>query len=187
MKRPIWATIAGVLAILFGIAGVFGGAHEMSAPAMAELQQEVLEVIREAKPASETEPSTPQTKADEEDETDISVVFKISAESFALPDWYISWSLVIGAISMIVAMVYFSSGVLLLMEKSYAVQAFHISIMLSITWVILQSIVYIQSDSGVLLAQIPAALASVVIDVMLLLVVFFGRKVTHTKNLHPQA
>lgn len=182
MKRPTWATIVGVLAILFGIAGVFGGADEMSAPAVVKLQHEVLEVLRKEKPIPEAETPAPQAGADEEDEIDMSVVFKVSTKSFTLPDWYKSWALVIGGLSMIVAMCYFSAGILLLMEKRYAVQVFHIAIALSIIWVVFQAIIYSRSGSPVLMAQIPSALASVVIDIMLVMVVFFGSKVSNAKR-----
>lgn len=180
MKRPIWLTIVGVLAILFGIAGVFSGADQMSAPAVVELHQEVLEVVREEKPAPPTEESAPQAGAKVEDGgVDISIAFETKTQAFNLPDWYKSWALVIGGLSMIVAIFYFSSGVLLLMERDNAVKVFHFAITLSVIWVVLQSIIYIQTDSGVLIAQIPSALASVVIDFMLLAVVFFGRKVSN--------
>jgi len=69
MKRPTWATIAGVLAIIFGIFGVFGGAQEMAMPSMLEMQKEMMGNLSKGK-TPEGEP-TPKISIEIEDDGEI--------------------------------------------------------------------------------------------------------------------
>jgi len=45
MKRPTWATIVGILGIVFGCFGILGGGQSVFMPKMMEMQKEMLEAF----------------------------------------------------------------------------------------------------------------------------------------------
>lgn len=179
MKRPTWATIVGVLAIIFGVFGVFGGAQEVAMPSILEMQKEMMTHFSEGKtPDGKDVPkmSWEIENNGENQKIDMSSMFEGIQEQFQVPEWYKSWAMVIGLISMGVAALYLLSGIFLLMTKQFAVKIFYIAIGVSISWAILQAVIYSQVGSGMLMTQIPGFIASVVIDIILLVVVLVGGK-----------
>ncbi len=182
MKRPTWATIVGVLAIIFGGFGVLAGAQKMVMPSMIEMQKEMMAnmgavTISDDDSSSkiiwkiETEGAPGEAKVIE-----MSNVFESMEKELNIPDWYRTWAFAIGFVSLVLAALYFLSGVFLLMTKKYAIKFFYYVVCGSICWAIIQSVIYSQSESGFLFAHIPMAVAGIVMDVMLLVVVLAGGK-----------
>ena len=176
MKRPTWATVVGILALIFGIFGVLAGAQEMAIPSMLELQEKFMEDL-----AQSSENASPNASITIEDDgktqtMHMAPMFEHFKESFQIPDWYASWVVVIGLVSMIISAIYALSGMFLLMVKTFAIRFFYTSITISIIWAIVQILFYSQAASGFLLAQIPASIFSIVIDVILLITVLSGNK-----------
>ncbi|WP_444897051.1 hypothetical protein [Microbulbifer sp. SSSA005] len=180
MKRPTWATVVGVLAIIFGILGVLAGVQEIAIPSMIEMQKEMMTSFSEGKTPdgkSVPEMSWEIKKDGEKQKTDMSQMFEGIEEQFEHPEWYKSWAAVLGLISLVVAALYLLSGILLLMAKQFSIRIFYVAIGVSVIWAIVQAIIYSQADSSMLMAaQIPSSISSVVIDIILLVVVFIGSK-----------
>ena len=48
MKRPTWATIVGVLGIIFGCFGIIGAGQEILMPNMLKLQKEIFAQVEKS-------------------------------------------------------------------------------------------------------------------------------------------
>jgi len=179
MKRPTWATIVGVLAIIFGIIGVFGGAQEMAMPSMVEMQKQMMTSLSQGKtPDGETAPkmTLEMEKDGNVERVEMSQLFEAMEDKFKIPDWYESWAIVFGIVSMIVAGLYLLAGIFLLMTKQSAIKVFYIAIALSVAWAVFEAAFFSRMGSAILMAKIPGSIASIVIDVILVFVVFIGSK-----------
>ena len=179
MKRPSWATTIGILGIIFGILGVSGGAQEMAMPSMFEMQKDMMTSLSEgtdSKGEDIPKVSWEIEKDGEIQKIKMAEMFENLQEQFQLPEWYKSWAAAIGGISMLAAALYLLSGIFLLMTKPIAITLFYTAIGVSITWAIIQATLYTQAGSGMLMAQIPGFMASIVIDIVLLVVVLAGNK-----------
>lgn len=179
MNRPTWATIVGILAIVFGGFGVLGGAQEMAMPSMLEMQKEMMTNFGQENTVNgEKAPNiTLEVEKDGEKQSiEVSNVFKSMGKHFEFPDWYKSWAVAFGLVSMLLSALYFLSGIFLLMIKKYAINVFYGAIGASMLWAIMQSVIYYKTGSGMLMAQIPMFVASVIIDIVLLVVVLVGAK-----------
>ena len=163
MKKPSWVSIVGILLILFGVLDILGGAEKIMLPSMLEMQQHVM---------SEMSKNTAMIGPMK----DLSGMMKSLEEQFQYPDWYKSWAVVLGLVSMLVAGLYLLSGIFLMMLKPFAIRVFYCAIALSIAWAVALITLYVKSDTGILQAQIPGALASIIIDIVLLIVVLVGEK-----------
>lgn len=186
MKRPTWATVVGILAIIFGILGVSGGAQEMAMPVIFEMQKELMSSIIEKK-SPDGQPIPKISREIEEDreikKIDIAHIFETIEKHLSFPDWYKAWATGIGLVSIIVAAIYLISGIFLLMTKPYAIKLFYITISISIGWAIIQAVIFSQSDNGILMAKIPRSVASVVFDVVLIIVALTGTKEAFSKQI----
>ncbi|WP_444894701.1 hypothetical protein ACJJIW_11630 [Microbulbifer sp. JMSA004] len=179
MKRPTWATIIGVLAIIFGIFGVLGGAQEIAMPSILEMQKEMMAEFSKGKTPDGKDMPQLTLEIEEEGEPkriEFSQMMESMQEQFKVPEWYESWSIVFGIVSMVVAGLYLISGIFLMMTKDFAIKLFYIAIAASVIWAIIQAVISSQSNSGFLMAQIPGSISSIVIDIILLIVVLVGSK-----------
>ncbi|WP_276783771.1 hypothetical protein [Thalassolituus oleivorans] len=179
MKRPTWATIVGVLAITFGIMGIFSGAKDIAMPSILEMQKEMMMSFSNGKtPDGKDLPQITWEfeKDGEKQKIEISKMFEGAQEQFQFPDWYKSWAVVIGLVSIAAATLYLFSGIFLLMKKPLAVKVFYVTISVSIAWACIQTLIFAQSGNGMLMAEIPMFIPSILIDIILLIVVLTGNK-----------
>lgn len=178
MKRPTWATVIGILMIIFGVFGVLHGAQEMVMPSVMDMQKKIMTTIDESKVHDEdgSKASTDAQEADAQLQMNMMKLFSEVQEEFKYPEWFKSWSLVFGLISMVVGALYILSGTFLLMMKPFAIKLFYTTIGISVIWSVIQIVVYSVSTSSILLVQIPGAVGSIVIDIVLLVVVIVGNK-----------
>jgi len=182
VKRPTWATVVGVLAIIFGIFGVFGGAYDLLMPKMLEMQSEMLSTLSEGQTSDGT--AAPEVKMElevdgQKQQMDMTRMFEQMGdmhEHLQLPDWYKQWNTVFAFISMAIAGLYMLSGIFLLMTKRYAAKVFYIAIFLSIVWAVVQSVAYFRTGNTMLMAMMSGSAVSLVIDVVLGIVVLVGSK-----------
>lgn len=179
MKRPTWATTIGILAIVFGVLGIFSGAQEMTMPLMLKMQKEMMHEMGLRKTSDgESVPKMTFEVEKEGDSTTVKIpdMFGVMDKFFSYPEWYTSWAIVIGGVSMLIAGIYLLSGIFLLMTKPVAINAFYLAVFLSVIWALVQTAIYISTGNTLLLTQIPGAVASIVIDIIFLVVVLNGNK-----------
>ncbi|MEM7363870.1 MAG: hypothetical protein AAF525_07580 [Pseudomonadota bacterium] len=166
MKRPTWATIVGVLTIIFGLFGILGGAQEIAMPYVLDMQSEMLEAMKES-----------QVKSSENDENmDPMAMADVMESMLNYPEWMRVWFPISGIISIVISAAYFLNGVFLLMVKPFAIRFFYLTVGLSVAWAVVSSAVMMIGGSAMLLAQIPWQIGSVAIDTVLLVVVAVGNK-----------
>ena len=140
MKRPTWATIVGVLAIVFGVFGILSGAQEMFMPSMLKMQKEMMAGLGKGSiTVGKTAPNMAREIEGETRKMDLSQMFETFEKQLEIPDWYNSWAAVIGMVSMAVAALYLLSGVFLLMAKQFAIKVFFVAFSASILWATFQA------------------------------------------------
>lgn len=161
LKRPTWVTIVGVLAIIFGLIGVATSAQEMLMPSMMEMQKDMMANIGSGS-----------------NQAQMTQMFESMQEQFKVPDWYKTAAPIMGGISMLISGAYLLAGAILLMMKTFAVKMFYCTIAISILWAAVQIPIFSQSESAMLMMQVPVSVISIVIDVVLLLIVLLGKKST---------
>ena len=186
MKRPTWATIVGVLAIIFGLSSITGGAQEMALPSMLEFQKEMMANFGQISNEEIASQSIPGSEQNEGKQTaDFSLAIEGMQEMLVIPEWFKTWAIIFGLVSMVVGAIYLLSGIFLLMTKPFAITVFYLAIGISILWAIVQAIVYSQSSNMMLMAQTPASIASIVIDIILVVVVLVGSKEAFVAQVEP--
>jgi len=169
MKRPTWATIIGVLAIIFGIIGILSGAQEMAMPSMIETQKEVQkEMMSNLASGANGIPAPPAAG--------VANMMEAMNTQLELPEWYMSWAPIMGLLSIVIASIYLASGVFLLIVKQFAVKLFYVAIGLSILWAAIQAVIFEKTGVGIIMAQMAGSVASLAIDIVLLFVVLFCSK-----------
>ena len=184
-SKPTWVSIIGVLLIVFGAFGIFGGAQEIMMPTIMEMQKGVLDSIGKSiesgmhETSGDQQGNSGQQKAQQEQ---MAKLFTGMMEQFQPPEWYKSWAAVFGLISIVVSVLYLVSGIFLLMIKRFAIPVFYVAIGASITWAIIQGVIFSQSPSGMLLSKIPGSIASIVIDIILVVVVIAADKEAFAKR-----
>lgn len=178
MQRPTWATVVGILAILFGSFGVIGGAQEIVMPYMLDMQKDMMqnmnEMVQEIQ-KKELEKKSESSKNVEHHYNPLKI-FDFFSDKMDLPDWYRTYALLFGVVSMLIAGFYLLCGILLLMLKPLAPLLFKITLAFSILWGVISGLIYGLSDNFVLIMSIPGSVAGIVIDIVLLVVIFVGNK-----------
>lgn len=165
MKRPTWATVVGILAMIFGLMDILGAAQKMALPSMFEMQQQMTKEMASVNDSALIGPMK-----------EVMDLFKSMQKEFQFPEWYKTWATVLGLISMAVAGLYLLSGIFLILMKPSAPRLFYLTIAVSIIWALVLAVVYVKSGAAILMGQLPALIASIVIDVVLLIVVLTGNK-----------
>ncbi|WP_020405389.1 hypothetical protein [Hahella ganghwensis] len=177
MNKPTWVTVIGILMIIFGGLGILGAAQEIAMPVMMDMHKEMMTAFGQGEDGAGVPKISWEIEQDGEKQTlDMSQFYDAMQEQLQFPDWYKSWGMLMGLVSMAIGALYLLSGIFLLMTKSFAVNTIYLALGLSILWAIIQGVLFLGTDSGLLLAQVPAFLASIVIDIILLIVVLTGSK-----------
>ncbi len=175
VKRPLWSIVIGGLIIIFGISGIDNGIKEMAKP-------ETLKTMKQQTQKQKSEfSSVPEITVNIEGQTrqiDIAKDIESLEKMWKVPDWYKKWAVVIGLASIFVSSFYLFSGVLLLMKKHYAIKIFCFAITLSIIWVILHALIFFNISTAYFMEYSVRGVISIVIDLILLSIVFVGRKET---------
>lgn len=94
-KRPTWATIVGVLGIIFACFGILGAGYDIIMPKMMDIQKEIFSHMEEIqKKAAEKEGS--ENVPDEE----FFKIFKSMEKMWETPEWFGIWSITTGIIKL---------------------------------------------------------------------------------------
>jgi len=117
MKRPNWATLVGILGVIFGCFGLLGAGQEMLMPKMLEMQKEVFIEIQK---------STDNAKNISKQNNPFPVeIFKSMQKMWDVPEWFGTYSIVSGVFKFLVSSLYLLSGILLLLLKPSAIKLFY--------------------------------------------------------------
>ncbi len=173
MKRPTWATVVGVLGIIFGCFGVIGAGQLMMMPKMMEMQKEMFSSMQESMEKQET--TDPQQTAPKE-------MFKTMEKMWDVPDWFDTYCVVAGIAALFVSGFYVFASIRLLQTKPTAIKLFYSAAGLDIGFTVLKSVVAMTAASFMGMGMMMGGMFGLVITVVLLIVVATGNKEAFAKQ-----
>ena len=176
MKRPTWATVVGVLGIIFGAFGILGGGQEILFPKMIEMQKEMFAKFEEVHRQQELERASEATEEDNESRSDVVEfpfeMFKSMESMWDLPSWYGPWSAFTGSTKAILSALYLLSAIWILLMNPLSIKLFYWAAGLSILLCIVKGVVGVfGTGSFMVVAMSLGGSFGALIDVVLIIVV----------------
>lgn len=175
-KKPGWVTAVSIIAIVLSGFGVMGGIQEAMSPLMIDQQTEQYnEMMREF------EPIMKQLEQDENPASaEILGWFTWTMDTFKaflnMPDWYMSWLVISGLLSMAINGFYLFAAIWLMQLKPGAIRYMYIALPLSITLSISRTyFAYAAFDNAGLLFM-GGTMIAIVIEFVLLLIIIKADK-----------
>ena len=179
MKRPTWATIVGVLGIIFSCLGILGAGQEIMMPKIFKFQKEMFsnfeEIIQEEIEKERT------NHLDQEGENQSSAeiplgIFKSFSKMLDFPDWYGTWSIISGILKLLVCAFFLLASIRLLQMKTASIRLFYRAAGSSIALGVLKGIVALSAVSFMAIAMMFGGVFGIIIDIVLIIVVATGNK-----------
>ena len=176
MGKPSWVKVIGILGIVFGSLGLIGGVNTMVSPMVLEFQKKTFGEMRDAvKDADRAQRKNnggrrkpPPKEADR--------FFRLFEDMLDVPEWYKTFCIVSGFVTMLICGVYIFASISLLQMKSFAVRFFYVISAISITFNLVEALVGMNAKSFLMLGILVNAGTSIVIDGVLVSVVATGDK-----------
>ena len=185
MERPTWATIVGVLGIVFGCLGILGGGQEMFMPKMMEFQKEMLTVIQESTSTASqitVEGNSGEGLTTEGSLKDIPMdelpfdMLNIMEKMCDFPEWFGTWSIFTGISKIIISAFYLFSAICLLQTKPSSIKLFYWAAGLSIALALAKGVFGLNYLSFMGIAMTAGGLFGAMIEVVLIIVVATGNQ-----------
>lgn len=179
MQRPTWATVIGILAIIFGSFGVLGGGQEMIMPQMLKFQKGMFSTIGEQ---MEKELSRELRRAEEkgdtralekkrDDQEMAREMMGMFESMWDLPQWFAGFSVGTGVLKILISALYLLAGIWLLQVKPVAIKLFYWAAGASIALALLKGVALLTTGSFFGMLMLAGGVFSAVIDVVLIIVV----------------
>jgi hypothetical protein len=168
MKRPTWATVVGVLGIILSSLGVLGAGQFMMMPKMMQFQKEMMAGMQESMEKQESTKDREMMPPKE--------MFKMFEKMWDTPEWYATWCIVAGLLSLLISGFYLFASITLLQVKPSAIRLFYTAVGLSIGLALLKGFAAASAMSFMGLAMLFGSMCGVVIDIVLVIVVATGDK-----------
>lgn len=182
MKRPTWATVVGVLGIIFACFGMLGSAQDMLMPMILTMQKEIFIAI-EKEAAKEL---TRQDRSSESGETDVlpprnsphmpPEMFGVIRKMWNFPEWFGTWSIFSGLLRLLINALYLVAAIMFLLVKPFSIRMFYFAAGISIAFSVIRAAVLASSLSFVGLAMMFGTVIGMVIDVILIVVIALSDK-----------
>jgi hypothetical protein len=166
MKRPTWATVVGVLGIIFGLLGLIGAAQTIIMPKMIQTQKELFSGMEKT-----MQTATPEQRAATE-----GMKKMVDSMLGQIPPWFEAWFVFIGILALLVNAIYVFAAIALLLVKKIAIDLFlfstSFSIVLGVGKMIASANIFSQMGFGMIFS----GSIGIIIDIILLIVVAMGDK-----------
>lgn len=176
-KRPTWATIVGILGIIFACFGILGAGNSIMMPKMMEMQKEIFSQIEEAqKQAGRSGDS--ENIPDEE----FVEIFDTMEKMWETPEWFSGWSIAFGILKLMTCGFALFAAIWLLQMKPASIKIFYWSAGLNIGLAVLNSVVLVASMSFMAMATAFSGFFGLVANIVLILVVASGNKEAFSQN-----
>ncbi len=179
MKRPTWATVVGVLGIIFACLGILGAGQEIMMPKIFKFQKEIFsdfEKIIEEEIEKERSRQPDQEGRDKSDAEIPMGIFKSFTKMMDFPDWYGTWSIISGLLKLCVCALFLLASIRLLQVKPSSIKLFYWAAGSSIALGVLKGIVALSAVSFMAIAAMLGGVFGIVIDIVLIIVVATGDK-----------
>lgn len=165
MKRPVWATVIGILCIVFSLGGMFYSVELVAMPQMIQMQREMMKGMFK------------NMKTQDKNAPDFKPVQDIFDKMLGhQPPWFNTAMVVLGLIGILINGLYLFAAISLLMLKKYALRLFYTAIALVIAFAAVRSVVMIQGFSFMSIPMLAMGLVGVIIDGVILIVVLNSDK-----------
>ena len=188
MKRPTWATVVGVLGIIFGCMGILAAGSEMMMPKMLEFQKQMLsdiEKIVEAEMEKE-KAKHPDRIGKHQGDVEFPIgIFKTISKMWEFPEWYGTWSIIAGILKLLVSALYLLASIRLLQIKQSAIKLFYWAAGTSIALGLLKAGAALMAASFMGIAMMFGGFFGIVIDIVLIIVVASGNKAAFYNQIPP--
>lgn len=165
MERPRWATVVGVLGMIFAFFGLMGAGQMLTIPNIIQFQQQIMHNMEASMKGRPKEQAEFQQVED--------VVKQIIGQ---VPHWFKTAVFIFGVLGVIVNGIYIFACISLLLVKRYAVRWFYAAVTLSIALAVSRGIAAVLSTKLLGLGLAVLGLVGIVVDVILLVVVATGTK-----------
>ena len=180
MKRPTWATIIGILGIIFGCFGILGGGQEIFLPKMLTMQKqmfsEIEKIAEEQQAKNNSEINSDEQQSKTPDPAFSHEIFQPMKKMFEFPDWFGLWSMIAGLAKAIVSASYLLASIWLLQTKPFSIRLFYWAAGSSIALSILKGIVSSSAFSFMGISMMFGGVFGGFIDIILIIVVATGNK-----------
>ena len=167
MNRPIWATVVGVLGIIFGCFGILGSFMGIAVPYISDHNLEWFEKMQEI---AKDNPSINMNENS----------FELMREGFKIPSWYDTWALILSIIKVLVSALYLYASISLLQVKPSAIKLFYSAMMVSIGYGLINCIAGLNLPFYLATFVLLGNLFSIAIDAVLLIIVKTSNKEAFT-------
>ncbi len=162
MKRPTWATMVGVIGILIGCLGFFGGGLTIMTPKMIDIQKNLW---------TDTKTSMEEYDITDPDQMPPAEMMQRMEQMWDIPDWFNTFCLITGVASTAVCIFYIFSCIRLLQISPTAIRLFYTAAGVSIGFSLLKSILFMAVLSFMGMGLIVGSLLWIVANILLLIVV----------------
>lgn len=180
MKRPTWATVVGILGIIFGCLGILGGGQEIMMPKMIEMQKEMFAAFEKDRDQDQNESGNESTSDQKEHPSSPSMFPPEMLESmeamWEFPDWFERWLVVSGIFRALVSAFLLFASIWLLQLKPCSIRLFYWASGLTIFFSVVRSVLAISSMSFIGISMAFGSGFGALIDVVLIVVVATGSK-----------
>ena len=182
MKRPTWATVVGVLCIVFGCFGILGAGQEMMMPTMIKFQKEM---FTQVEGFMQTEMAKQEANRSGDDASGYDgpenpefplKIFKSIQKMMDFPPWYATWIVISGFLKLIIGGLLLFTAISMLQLKPFSISLFYWTIGLGIALAVIRCAVSFFASSFLGFIMMSGGLFGIVIDIVLLIVVITGDK-----------
>ena len=155
MKRPTWATVVGILGIVFSCLGFLGAGQEIMMPKILKFQKEMFSHIEESiQKESEKEELHDETRermsSENKNKSNLDFpteMFKFMGKMWEFPEWYGRWIVIFGVIKLFLCGFYLFASIKLLQIKPSSIRLFYLGAGLTIFLSLLKGIVSLSALS----------------------------------------
>ena len=159
MEKPTWVKVVGILGIIFGVTGLFGGMQTTMMPTVMDFQQRMLESIQDQAGSDRPPPE----------------FFEIFKEFWDMPDWFRTWLVIYGIVGLLVGGYYLLAAIFFISVKRNCLKMMYWALALSMGITVIGIVVGL--FAGTIMAFMAfARIWSLVIDVVLLIVIVVNDK-----------
>lgn len=181
-KKPGWVTAVAIIAIVLSGFGVMGGIQEALTPFMLDAQradyelmiEELNNIAAEVEQNSGVEKNTDIKQIPGPEQQQVSDMFKSFAglleKILNMPEWYLSWLVLSGIISILIHGFYLFASIWLMQLKPYAPRYLAIALPLSIAFALVRTTIAVQALDSMALLLMGGTLIAMLVEVVLLLV-----------------
>jgi len=197
-KRPTWATVVGVIGIIFAAFSIIGALQTMVMPYIFDMEKNIMQTVQKdfekqaEKDAANDKELSPSRKHKHERDADMlkqqQQMMDMMGKYMEVPDWFRTTSLVFGIIGSLAGGFYLLSSIFLLLMKPYAPRMFIWSTGVVVALALAKAAAAIATGSFMAIMMILYSIVGVVVAVVLLIVTATSDKSAfEAEHVDPQA